>query len=287
MEVNPTLLIIGCGKLGIKIGFDLREQFNVVGIKRTPLSDFDDFKIMYIDIFDPAFDEILTKLNPEYVIYSVAADDQSSSSYQKAYLNGLKICINSIRDNCPRFNHLFFISSTRVYGQNNHNIMTEVTPPQPNDFGGEVIYKGELALLSSNISASILRLSGIYGEDRTRLIKMAQNHLSWPKENRWTNRIYDQDVVNFITFLLDQLKKNIPIEPLYLLTDNSPALLYDVLNYIRILMGLDTIHSKPKDTYQGKQLKSVITPKTEFIFNYPTYEYGYNFIIDNLNKKKI
>ena len=80
MEVNPTLLIIGCGKLGIKIGFDLREQFNVVGIKRTPLSDFDDFKIMYIDIFDPLFDEILTKLNPEYVIYSVAADDQSSSS---------------------------------------------------------------------------------------------------------------------------------------------------------------------------------------------------------------
>ena len=284
MEVNPTLLIIGCGKLGIKIGSDLRQQFNVIGIKRNTISNFHDFKIICLNIFDPAFDETLTKINPEYVIYSIAADDQSPSSYQKAYLDGLKMSIKFIKENCPKFNHLFFISSTRVYGQNNQNIMTEKTPPEPNDFGGEALYEGELALLKSDISASILRLSGIYGEHRTRLIKMAQNHLSWPEENRWTNRIYDQDAVNFITFLLNQLQKNIAIEPLYLVTDNSPALLYDVLNHIRGLMGLKVIHFEPNDTYAGKQLKSLIIPKTEFIFNFPTYEDGYNFIIENLNK---
>jgi hypothetical protein len=113
---------------------------------------------------------------------------------------------------------------------------------------------------------------------------MAQNDSSWPEENRWTNRIYDQDAVNFITFLLNQLQKNIAIEPLYLVTDNSPALLYDVFNHIRGLMGLKVIHFEPNDTYDGKQLKSLIIPKTEFIFNYPTYEDGYNFIIGNLNK---
>ena len=284
MEVNPTLLIIGCGKLGIKIGSDLRKQFDVIGIKRNAISKFHDFKIICLNIFDPAFDEIVIKINPEYVIYSIAADDQSPSSYQKAYLKGLKISIKFIKENCPKFNHLFFISSTRVYGQNNQNIMTERTPPEPNDFGGEALYEGELALLKSDISASILRLSGIYGEHRTRLIKMAQNHSSWPEENRWTNRIYDQDAVNFITFLLNQLQKNIAIEPLYLVTDNSPALLYDVLNHIRGLIGLKAIHFEPNDTYTGKQLKSLIIPKTEFIFNYPTYEDGYNFIIENLNK---
>ena len=284
MEVNPTLLIIGCGKLGIKIGSDLRQQFNIIGIKRNVISNFHGFKIIYLNIFDPAFDETLTKINPEYVIYSIAADDQSYSSYQKAYFEGLKISIKSIKENCPKFKHLFFISSTRVYGQNNHNIMTERTPPEPNDFGGEALYEGELSILESDISASILRLSGIYGEQRTRLIEMAQNHSSWPKENRWTNRIYDQDVVNFVTFLLNQLQKNIAIEPLYLVTDNSPALLYDVLNHIRGLMGLKVIHFEPNDIYAGKQLKSLITPNTEFIFNYPTYQDGYNFIIGNLNK---
>lgn len=284
MEVNPTLLIIGCGKLGIKIGSDLRKQFDVIGIKRNAISKFHDFKIIFLNIFDPAFDEILIKINPEYVIYSIAADDQSSSSYQKAYFEGLKISVKSIKENCPKFKHLFFISSTRVYGQNNHNIMTERTPPEPNDFGGEAIYEGELSILESDISASILRLSGIYGEQRTRLIEMAQNHSSWPKENRWTNRIFDKDAVNFITFLLNQLQKNIAIEPLYLVTDNSPALLYDVLNHIRGLIGLKVIHFEPNDLYDGKQLKSLITPKTEFIFNYPTYKDGYNFIIGNLNK---
>jgi nucleoside-diphosphate-sugar epimerase len=284
LEVNPTLLIIGCGKLGIKIGSDLRKQFDVIGIKRNAISKFHDFEIIFLNIFDPAFDEILIKINPEYVIYSIAADDQSYSSYQKAYFEGLKISIKSIKENCPKFKHLFFISSTRVYGQNNHNIMTERTPPEPNDFGGEALYEGELSILESDISASILRLSGIYGEQRTRLIEMAQNHSSWPKENRWTNRIFDKDAVNFITFLLNQLQKNIAIEPLYLVTDNSPALLYDVLNHIRGLIGLKVIHFEPNDLYDGKQLKSLITPKTEFIFNYPTYQDGYNFIIGNLNK---
>jgi nucleoside-diphosphate-sugar epimerase len=284
LEVNPTLLIIGCGKLGIKIGSDLRKQFDVIGIKRNTISKFHDFQIICLNIFDPAFDEILIKINPEYVIYSIAADDQSYSSYQKAYFEGLKISIKSIKENCPKFKHLFFISSTRVYGQNNHNIMTERTPPEPNDFGGEALYEGELSILESDISASILRLSGIYGEQRTRLIEMAQNHSSWPKENRWTNRIFDKDAVNFITFLLNQLQKNIAIEPLYLVTDNSPALLYDVLNHIRGLIGLKVIHFEPNDLYDGKQLKSLITPKTEFIFNYPTYQDGYNFIIGNLNK---
>lgn len=285
MEVNPTLLIIGCGKLGIKIGFNLRQKFNVIGIKRNSISDFSDFKIICLNIFDPAFDEALTKINPEFVIYSVAADDQSFSSYQKAYLQGLKISIKSIKENCPKFKHLFFISSTRVYGQNSHNVMTERTAPEPNDFGGEALYKGESILRKSDMSASILRLSGIYGEDRTRLIKIAQNIPSWPKENRWTNRIFDQDAVDFIVFLINQLQQNFAIEPLYLVTDNSPALLYDVLNHIRVLLGLEVINHEPKNSYDGKQLKSIVTSKTEFKFKYPTYEYGYNFIIDKLNKK--
>ena len=59
MEVNPTLLIIGCGKLGIKIGSDLRKQFDVIGIKRNTISKFHDFQIICLNIFDPAFDEIL------------------------------------------------------------------------------------------------------------------------------------------------------------------------------------------------------------------------------------
>ena len=61
--------------------------------------------------------------------------------------------------------------------------MTERTPPEPNDYGGEALYEGELALLNSDISASILRLSGIYGEHRTRLIKMAQNQLNKSQSN--------------------------------------------------------------------------------------------------------
>ena len=283
MEVNPTILIIGCGKLGKKIGSNLKNLFNIVGIKRKSGDNFNDFKIIYLDIFDSILNKALIEVNPKYVIYSLAADEQSTLSYQNAYLKGLELCIESIKKNCSKFRHLFFISSTRVYGQKSNTVMTEATPPEPKDFGGRALLGGEEFLALSGTSATVLRLSGLYGDQRTSLIQMANDYTCWPK-NRWTNRIHDEDVINFIVFLLGKLEQDILIEPLYLLTDNSPVSLYEVLNHIRVLLGLKALNIDSNNPFDGKQLMSIITPKTEFIFNYPSYQNGYKSIIHNLGK---
>jgi hypothetical protein len=60
--VNPTLLIVGCGKLGIKIGLALKEHFTVIGIKRKPPENFTEFQIISQDIFDETFHLLLEKI---------------------------------------------------------------------------------------------------------------------------------------------------------------------------------------------------------------------------------
>ncbi len=284
MEIIPTLLIIGFGKLGCKIGSNLKKDFNVVGIKRRAIKSQEDLNIITVDIFNSNLDTILAKINPKYVIYSVAAYDQSPASYKKAYLIGLKKSIKAIKKNCTNFKHFFFISSTRVYGKNSTKILTEEMPPEPLDFGGEALYEGEMFLTKSDISSTILRLSGIYGNERTRLIEMAKDESSWPLRNRWTNRIHDEDAVNFISLLLEQLEKNITVKPLYLLTDSSPALLFDVLNYIRSLLSLQAIKINSPKPSDGKKLQSILIPKTSFIYSYSNFKIGYKSIIAKINK---
>ncbi len=285
MEVSPTVLIVGCGKLGIKIGENLNEQFNIVGIKRKSVDDYNDFRMIYLDVFDPLFDKTLKSIDPKYVVYAVSADDQSPLSYKNAYFDGVKKSIRSISDNCTQFKHLFFISSTRVYGSQSNILLTESTIPKPHEFGGKALYDGELLVANSDLSATTLRLSGIYGAQRTHLVKIAKEQPLWPEKNRWTNRIHDEDIVNFISHLLNKLENNCLIETLYLLTDNKPAKLFDVLNFIRSSVGLNSLDVNKFDSVEGKQLKSITTKQAGFIFKYPDYKSGYRSIILDLNKQ--
>ena len=279
--MNPTLLIVGCGKLGIKIGLALKEHFTVIGIKRKPPENFTEFQIISQDIFDETFHLLLEKINPNYLLYAAVADDQSSESYKKAYVNGLDVCINSINRYCPSVKHLFFVSSTRVYGQRNDQTMTESTEPEPNDFGGIALLEGEKLVNNSLIPTTILRLSGIYGSQRTYLLRMAEDEVRWPEKNRWTNRIHEDDAARFISFLFNRLISGFSLEPLYLVTDSSSALLFDVLNHIRVALGLDIINRTSIPPFEGKKLQSEIIPKTDFVYNYPDYKIGYNAIIAN------
>ena len=263
----------------MKIGMALKDQCTVIGVKRNPPKTFTEFQIIGHDIFDGSFELLLKKINPTYLLYAVAADDQLNESYRKAYVDGVDICLRSVSRHCPSLKHVFFVSSTRVYGQRNQQVMSESTLPEPHDFGGSVLLEGETLVNKSSVSSTVLRLSGIYGDQRTYLLRMAEDETRWPENNRWTNRIHEDDAVGFISFLIHQLISGLPVKPLYLVTDNSSALLFDVLNHIREAQGLDMIIRKSSLPFEGKKLQSEIIPKTDFIYRYPDYKIGYSSII--------
>ena len=157
--------------------------------------------------------------------------------------------------------------------------MSELTKPLPNDFGGRALLKGEQLLENTPLSSTTLRLSGIYGNTRSHMLKLAKNLEDWPDSNRWTNRIHEDDVTNFISYILDKVNE-MPIEPLYLLTDNVPTPIYDVLNWIRSELNLP-IHQKiSQEKLYGKKLRSKIVPELSFDFTYSDYRNGYTSIVD-------
>ena len=283
-KIIRKLLIVGCGRLGQRIGKDLSKlPIEIIGIKRQLSKLNSPFKILALDIFSDNFSDNINLITPDFLIYSVSSDAQTVESYQKNYIEGLKVTINAL-SKLDGFQHLFFISSTRVYGQISKGPLSESTLPKPIDFGGKALLEAEKCLKKITFKTTILRLSGIYGDDRRHMLGVASDLTKWPPEDRWTNRIHEEDVASFINFLFTQIINNKEIEDLYLLTDSQPVSLYEVLRWIRTELGLSLDKSPVPNVINGKKLKSEILPKLKFSLKHSNYKSGYHQMITKLNK---
>ncbi|MBT5166335.1 MAG: sugar nucleotide-binding protein [Nitrosomonadales bacterium] len=284
MEIkNKKLLVIGCGKLGQKLGLLAKKTpLDLLGFKRKKITSTN-IRIEQQDIFDKSFFDKVKIHSPDFILYSLSADEQSEKSYRRNYIEGLKQVIKSIKY-INNFQHLFFVSSTSVYGDNNDQFIDEFSETSPKNFRGTILLEAENLLNTVKFNSTILRLSGIYGSGRNYMIKLSQDAESWPKVDRWTNRINEDDAANFIIFLLNQcLQGEIP-EKLYLLTDKEPVTLFRLLNWIRQNLNLKNKINITSDPILGKRLRSSIIPSLKFEYKYPTYKQGYKELIQEAKK---
>jgi len=280
---NKKLLVIGCGKLGQKLGLLAKKTpLDLLGFKRKKITSTN-IRIEQQDIFDKSFFDKVKIHSPDFILYSLSADEQSEKSYRRNYVEGLKQVIKSIKY-INNFQHLFFVSSTSVYGDNNDQFIDEFSETSPKNFRGTILLEAENLLNTVKFNSTILRLSGIYGSGRNYMIKLSQDAESWPKVDRWTNRINEDDAANFIIFLLNQcLQGEIP-EKLYLLTDKEPVTLFRLLNWIRQNLNLKNKINITSDPILGKRLRSSIIPSLKFEYKYPTYKQGYKVLIQEVKK---
>ena len=282
MEIKPLkILIVGCGQLGFSIVKNADPDiFKLYGFSRSLKKSPPSIEMHQVDILKNEAIDVIKSVNPEIIIYAVSADTQSVESYQDHYVAGLKKTYAALLE-LDHFKHLFFVSSTRVYGQKTTKILSELDIAEPSDYGGEALIEAEAVSRQLKDKATILRLSGIYGPNRTRMIQLAQsNPGNWPATNNWSNRIHEEDAARFIVFLIKRIMLKEPIEPLYLVTDGIPTKQYDVLTWIRKRLQLTTDTIEIPILESGKQLQSVLLNQNGFILKYPDFTYGYEAIID-------
>lgn len=282
MEIKSLkVLIVGCGQLGFSIVKNAdSDVFKLYGFSRSLRKSPASIEMHQVDILKTEAIDVIKLINPEIIIYAVSADTQSIESYQDHYVVGLKKTYEAILE-LDHFKHLFFVSSTRVYGQKTTKILSELDIAEPSDYGGEALMEAETVARQLKDKATILRLSGIYGPNRKRMIQLAQsNPGNWPATNNWSNRIHEEDAARFIVFLMKRIMMNESIEPLYLVTDGVPTKQYDVLTWIRNRLQLTTDTIELPILESGKQLQSVLLNQTGFVLKYPDFTYGYEAIID-------
>jgi nucleoside-diphosphate-sugar epimerase len=230
--------------------------------------------------------EVLVPLQPQIVIYCVAANGQTDAQYKAHYVDGLRNVLATQVDN-KKLKHVFFVSSTRVYGQNAEAVLDENMPAIPADFGGERLLEAEHLLNGISCNSTILRLSGIYGPGRLRMINLAKSPEKWPLQNSWSNRIHRDDAAAFMVFLVQQVLADRPILDCYIVTDSKPATQFEVLNWIAQNMQPSISITRQAKINGGKRLSNQAMLRTGFILQYPDYQIGYQALLSSIDNQPV
>ncbi len=288
------VLIIGCGDLGGEVARQLAQLgIKTAGVRRSK-AVIAGVEIIAADVTQPTSLQALVALQPEILIYCVAANGQSDEQYRTHYVDGFRHVLATQAQN-PRLRHVFFVSSTRVYGQNTATLLDENIVAIPADFGGARLLEAEALLNTLPCNSTALRLSGIYGAGRLRMINLAKSPEKWPLQNSWSNRIHSDDAAAFIVFLVQRVfAKKIAEEPIaacYIVTDSKPTSQYEVLSWIadklqvtipadmrtNMQAAMQALNQTPSQA--GKRLSNKAMLATGFSLQYPDFQIGYQALL--------
>lgn len=280
-DIAATVLIVGCGDLGGALASQLAlSGIRTVGVRRSTQSlDTDSSRngvIITADVTRPATLKVLDSVYPEILVYCVAASGQTDVAYKAAYVDGLRHVLATQQNN-KRLKHVFFVSSTRVYGQETDALLDETSIPVPADFGGERLLEAESLLQTFSCNSTVLRLSGIYGPGRLRMINLASSPDDWPKQNTWSNRIHRDDAAGFILFLIQQILAGTTPQACYMVTDSRPATQHEVLGWLAKQLRAST--PQLPQASGGRRFGNQAMLATGYKLRYPDYQAGYRSLL--------
>lgn len=288
------VLIVGCGYIGLPLGAKLVEQgHDVTGFGRSIESrpNIADAGILPINADVTQLASLPKITTPfDWVVNCVSSSHGGPESYRNVYLQGTRNLIDWLKPHPP---HKFlYTSSTGVYGQDDGTLVKENHETAPATETGKILVETEQLLRGAHsnedVPSIILRIAGIYGPERTFLLRRFINGEARieGEGRRHLNMIHQDDVVGAIIAALNVGKPG----EIYNAVDDEPV---PQLHFYRWLAK--TLAMKMPQAASPEELKTKkrgVTDKqvsncrlrTElgYQFKYPTFRHGYSAEIKRL-----
>lgn len=267
--MTQNILIAGCGDVGNALGVRLiGDGARVWGIRRRVEALAPGIEPWRVDLLDPT-----TLADPparfDTVFYTASADRRDEEAYRAIYVDGLRHLLDALRDaGCP-LRRIFFTSSTAVYGQSGGEWVDETSPTEPRGFNGHILLEAEGVLRDAPEQSVSVRLSGIYGPGRTRLVRKVWSGEAIATE-AWTNRIHVEDCAG----LLDHLLRLEQPKALYVGSDDTPATTAEVVTWLGETLGVEAPAAGPAKSL-NKRCSNALLRGDGYVFQYPSFRDGY------------
>lgn len=277
------ILVVGAGDIGGGLAEQLvSDGHQVWGLRRSDKPIGVGVELIQADVSDS---ETLQNLpsDLDIVVYSVASPVFSKEGYHAYYYRGLRHILKAVKG--QNLKRVFFVSSSSVYHQMAGEWVDENSPTLPTSFAGKEMLAAEKALETEQVPGTSVRFTGIYGPGRTRMIEQARQggHCD-PEPPVWTNRIHRDDCVGVLKFLVEKALRDEPLEPVYLATDNEPATLFDVLEWMKDRIGdVEPDHNVPEATRRAnRRCSNKRLRELGYEFRYSNYREGYDVLLGEM-----
>ncbi|WP_104168509.1 SDR family oxidoreductase [Arthrobacter sp. SX1312] len=272
-----TVLIAGCGDLGTEVGLRLAARGErVVGWRRSAGRLPAAIEGVAADLTG---DLPPVPADTDVVVIATAAGDRTEAAYRSAYVDATRNVLAALRRDGVTPRRIIFVSSTAVYGDFDGALVTEESPAESTAPTARLVREAEQVLLGGSANGTVLRLSGIYGPGRTRLIDQVRSGSAvLPPEPQWTNRIHRDDAAAAIVHLVTRVASPAPI---YLGSDELPVDLSEVLRFLAAELDLPEPPAGEPTSGRGgaRRVDSSLLRATGFTFEYPTYREGYRAVL--------
>lgn len=274
----PTVLIAGCGDLGTEAGLRfVAAGHPVVGWRRSPEQLPAAIERVAADL---AGDLPPVPSDTDLVVIAVAADEHDEAAYRAAYVDGVAGVLDALSRDDVEPRRVLFVSSTAVYGNTSGDV-DEGTPAEPTAFNGRIMREAELLLLDrlagTATDAIVLRLGGIYGPGRTRLIDQVRSGEARATARR-TTRIHRDDAAAAIVHLVTMAAAPGQV---YLGVDDSPATQAEVVSFLA--RELDAPEPQPAEASSNRGADRACSNArlraTGWRPTFPTYAEGYRAVL--------
>jgi len=276
-----TVVLAGCGDLGTEAALRFAALgHHVLGLRRSAEKLPASIDAVSVDL---GTTRPTLPADTEIVVVALSAGSRDVDTYRASYVDGLRNVLDALDEAGAADARVLFVSSTAVYDVDDGSVVDETTPAIGASPTAEVILEAEALLHARRPDGIVLRLGGIYGPGRERLITQVRDgdaRLAEPAgSSPHTNRIHRDDAAAAIVHLTTT---SAPTDVLYVGVDDEPARLDDVLALVADELRSPVPPSAPPRGRQAggdKRLSNARLRGTGFTFEYPTFREGYRAVI--------
>lgn len=267
-----NIAIIGCGYVGYAVAKYWQQNTDIIVTattttpERIPVLQAVAHQVVVLQGNDQ---ERLTSVlqNQDVVLLCVGA--KSADVYKETYLHTAQNIVSVLKQ-MPTVRQLIYTGSYSVYGDRNGALVNEDSTLKPTNENGQILSDTEHLLLqaqSQNLKVCILRLGGIYGQNRelVNLFERAAGTTRPGNGEDVTNWIHLDDIVSALEFARQH-----SLEGIYNLVDDAHLTSRELLN--RVFEK----HNLPNVTWDSSQKSN--RPYNAFVSNQKIKDAGYKLI---------
>lgn len=267
-------MIIGCGDLGRRLNRHLASStIDVTGLRRHPPEPAD-MQYVAADATDASAMSEVLKAGFDTIVLTLTPAGRSDEGYRQGYVVPCQVLLKALESAPHPPRRILFVSSTAVYGQSEGEWVSEDSPTEPARYNGERVLEAEQVLRDSAYPVTVLRLAGVYGPGRSRLLEKVRAGRAGPKPS-WSNRIHSEDAAGFMAYVLTELPD--PADT-YLVADDRPTPYAEVVAWLARETGA-SLAPPEQPANLNKRIDNRRLRESGYQLRYPDFKAGFNELI--------